>query len=87
MEIVELLVENGANVNSKGLADWTPLHLAAQNNKEQIVQLLIANGAEVNPYTSSGFGGTPLDVANDKIADLLRKHGGKTGEELKAEQN
>ena len=85
MEIVELLVENGANVNSKGLADWTPLHLAAQNNKEQIVQLLIANGAEVNPYTSSGFGGTPLDVANDKIADLLRKHGGKTGEELKAE--
>ena len=85
MEIVELLVENGANVNAKGLADWTPLHLAAHKNKEKIVQLLIANGAEVNPYTSPGFGGTPLDVADGKIADILRKHGGKTGEELKAE--
>jgi len=84
-EIVELLIENGADMNAKGLADWTPLHLAAQNKQEQIVQLLIANGAEVNPYTSPGFGGTPLDVADGKIADLLRKHGGKTAEELKAE--
>ena len=84
MEIVELLLQNGANVNAKGLADWTPLHLAAHNNNEQIVQLLIAKGAEVNPYTSVGFGGTPLEVANGKVANLLRKHGGKTSEELKA---
>ena len=32
---------------------------------------------------------TPLDLANlfnqSETADLLRKHGGKTGEELKAE--
>ena len=84
-EIVELLVENGAEVNAKGLADWTPLHLAAYNNNEQIVQLLIAKGAEMNPYTTSGFGGTPLDVADGKIADLFRKHGGKTRKELKAE--
>jgi len=26
-----------------------------------------------------------LKAADDQIADLLRKHGGKTGEELKAE--
>ena len=84
-EIVELLVENGAEVNAKGLADWTPLHLAAYNDNEQIVQLLIAKGAEMNPYTSPGFGGTPLDVADEKTADLLRKHGAKTAEELKAE--
>jgi len=33
------------------------------------------------------FGKTPLDKAEDysEIADLLRKHGGKTSEELKAE--
>jgi len=31
-------------------------------------------------------GKTPFDVAsNDETADLLRKHGGKTGAELKAE--
>jgi len=31
-------------------------------------------------------GGTPIDgVDDEQIAALLRKHGGKTGEELKAE--
>ena len=36
------------------------------------------------------FGGTPMDnakQANQKVTvDLLRKHGGKPGEELKAEE-
>tara|TARA_B100000745_G_C20052898_1_gene359147 strand:+ start:722 stop:835 length:114 start_codon:yes stop_codon:yes gene_type:complete len=32
-----------------------------------------------------GDGKTPLDNTNDEIADILRKHGGKTSEELKAE--
>ena len=53
--------------------------------------LLIANGADVNAKDEDGL--TPLDIAthpenpNDtaETADLLRKHGGKTGEELKAE--
>jgi hypothetical protein len=26
-----------------------------------------------------------LEIRTDKVADLLRKHGGKTGDELKAE--
>jgi len=30
------------------------------------------------------LGRTPLDNAPPEIADLLRKHGGKTGEELEA---
>ena len=30
-------------------------------------------------------GDTPLSYAKGETADLLRKHGGKTGEELKAE--
>ena len=55
-------------------------------NKE-IAELLINNGADVNAMDKDG--NTPLDVAEEfnqpEIADLLRKHGGKTGEELKAE--
>ena len=51
-----------------------------------VAEWFIANGANVN--AKSDFG-TPLDVAIEEnqteIADLLRKHGGKTGEELKAE--
>ena len=80
-------------VNAKFDDDgWTSLHLA--DNKE-IAELLIANGAEVNAKVASGpqQGLTPLDIATHpdnpnasaEIADLLRKHGGKTGEELKAE--
>ena len=33
----------------------------------------------------ANIGETPMDYAKDEIADLLRKHGGKTGEELKVE--
>ena len=51
------------------------------------VEVLIAKGADVNAKDDRG--GTPLDLAilfkRTETADLLRKHGGKTGEELKAE--
>jgi hypothetical protein len=35
--------------------------------------------------TQEKHGDTPLDEASAETADLLRKHGGKTGYELKAE--
>jgi hypothetical protein len=35
--------------------------------------------------TQGKHGDTPLDEADGEIANLLRKHGGKTGRELKAE--
>tara|TARA_B110000438_G_scaffold168089_1_gene160726 strand:- start:741 stop:893 length:153 start_codon:yes stop_codon:yes gene_type:complete len=48
---------------------------------------LIAEGADVNAQRDDGE--TPLDWAIEfketEISALLRKHGGKTGEELKAE--
>ena len=63
------------------------MHDAASNGHKEIVELLIANGADVNATTNRGE--TPLDWAinhkRTEIADFLRKHGGKTGEELKAE--
>jgi ankyrin repeat protein len=93
-EVAELLIAKGAdvNVNAKSDRDATPLHGAAFNGHAEIAELLIAAGADVNAKIKSGGrkGQTPLDLAisNDRIktADLLRKHGGKTGEELKAER-
>ena len=59
------------------------------SNEEYIeaVKKALADGADVN--AKNDIGGTPLHHAafrgKTKIADLLRKYGGKTGEELKAE--
>ena len=89
LEIVELLISKGANVNAKDHVSITPLHLVPifHNHQLKIAELLIAKGANVN--SKSDVNETPLDWAvhntHKEIADLLRKHGGKTGEELKAE--
>ena len=95
-DVAELLIAKGADVNAKESGLGTaPLHRAAFRGHEAIVELLIAEGADVNAKIKLGGlkGQTPLDIATHpdnpnasaETADLLRKHGGKTGEELKAE--
>ena len=87
-EIVELLIAEGADVNAKRTNGSTPLHIAAYFGHKEIAELLIAEGADVNAKDEFSKT-TPLDWASSRkhpeTADLLRKHGGKTGEELKAE--
>ena len=63
------------------------MHNAAWKGHVEIAKLLIVKNADVNAKDVEGQ--TPLDWAEEEkhteIVDLLRKHGGKTGEELKAE--
>jgi ankyrin repeat protein len=89
IEAVKGFLANGVEVNVKGGSIMgTPLHYAAQAGHLDIVELLLAKGAKVNviiQVEGGNFNGkTPLDRANSfnhiKTADLLRKHGGKTGE-------
>jgi len=86
-ETAELLIDNGADVNAKAYDGKTPLHHATKDHEIGIAKLLISKGADVNAKTLADD--TPLDwtILNEqlKTTNLLRKHGGKTGEELKAE--
>ena len=81
--VAELLIAEGADVNAKSDDGWTPLHDATSMGHKEIVELLLAKGANVN--AKNNYGNTPLDLASGETADLLRKHGGKTSEELKAD--
>ena len=84
IEAVKQHLADGAEVNAKSSGGRTPLHWAANRGHEEVAELLIAKGAEVNAMDVL-LGWTPLDYAEGETANLLRKHGGKTGEELKAE--
>ena len=78
-----LLVGCGPSASERAL-----LEASRKGNIEAVKQHLAA-GADVNAKKNSGR--TPLDHAitgkHPETADLLRKHGGKTGEELKAAGN
>ena len=77
--IAEILRKHG------GKAGEVTLQLAILKGQKDVAKSLITEGADVN--AKGLLGRTPLDWAiiggKNELADLLRKHGGKTGEELK----
>ncbi|MCD4783719.1 MAG: ankyrin repeat domain-containing protein [Candidatus Eremiobacteraeota bacterium] len=77
IEMVKLLIDNGADVNAKNKG-ITPLHGAAIGGKTDSVMLLIDNGADVNAKDKK-YGSTPLyDAAinsNLEIAKILLDNG------------
>lgn len=60
-KFVELLLENGANVNFSNESGYTALHWAAYQGNDRIVDLLIRNGAKINSRNINGW--TPLHEA------------------------
>ena len=87
IESVKQQLAAGTNANAKDENRWIPLHYAAKYGRKETIELLIAKGADMN--ANSDDYGTPLNWAiNGRQAEtinFLRKHGGKTREELKAE--
>lgn len=81
-EIVEALIENGADINIKGYFGYTALHEACRKNNIDIVNILIKNGADVN-IKSGRYGFMPLYLAcennYEEIIDILIKNGANLG--------
>jgi cytohesin len=90
-EVAELLIAEGADVNALALDGSTPLHYAAWNGYKEVAEILIDNGADLNVINNE-IAGTPFITALDwaiqqgktETADLLRKHGGMTAQELRS---
>ena len=75
-EIVELLIAKGADVNAKDVRSSTPLDMAISF----MMRKLTADQRAAAPFL-----GIDKYFDLNEIGELLRKHGGKTGAELKAE--
>lgn len=75
----QLLLEKGADIESKNPNDGTPLILAAREKHKAVMQVLIGKGANVN--AASKFGNTPLIFAvkwgEESMITLLLEKGAK----------
>jgi uncharacterized protein len=63
--IVEFLISSGADVNQRGVNDYTPLHYAAARNDPSAIELLVSNGADLAAQTRIDDFTTPLEEAQN----------------------
>jgi ankyrin repeat protein len=54
IEIISLLLERGADINSKSNHDETILHMACYCNNFPIVEFLLEKGADINSKNNKG---------------------------------
>ena len=82
-----ILLTTIAAVLLVGCGPRISIHKAAWDGNTEAVKQHLNAGTDVNAKDKKDY--TPLDWAiqldQTETADFLRKHGGKTGEELKAE--
>ena len=51
IEVVKILLNNGADMNAKTEDGHTPLHWAASHGHTEIVKIFLNNGADMNAKT------------------------------------
>ena len=78
VDVFKLVVEHGADVNSKGAVDITALHVAAISNRAAAIEALVEAGANTEAKRESS-GSAPLHAAaiSGNLAAVLAllKHG------------
>jgi len=62
-EILELLLAHGADIQQRGMNDYTPLHYAAVQQDVKAIELLLRHGADPDARTRIDECATPLEEA------------------------
>jgi Ankyrin repeats (many copies) len=96
LEMVRVLLNYNADVNTRSNDDWTPVHSVSEGYQgavipnvyqslDDVARLLLEHGADVDPQISNVSGGTPLHVAiqlnNAEVVRVLLEHGANVGAE------
>lgn len=78
-DVIDLLIENGANVNIGTSDGRTPLHIASQQGHVDIVDMLLIRGVDVDLCTTDELGASPLFLAcvhdHSRVVELLLNYG------------
>ena len=81
VEIVQMLIDHGADVNAKGKNDLTPLHVVASLGHVTMAEFLLAEGSEIDALDCRNW--TPLHYSamggHSDVAEFLVNHGAKIG--------
>jgi len=80
-QLVELLVEHGADINCRDAESFTPLHFAAIHGKMQVVKKLVDLGADDNLTTLDGKDAAYLAELNEEteIEEFLKSNERRVG--------
>jgi ankyrin repeat protein len=62
-EVLKLILSSGADVNGKGINDYTPAHLAALRDDVEALKKLVKFGADLTIRTNIDLYATPLEEA------------------------
>lgn len=72
LQMVEQLIEQGADINAKADNGWTALHYAAKRGYVEVVKYLIEQGADINAKNNAGE--TPLyEASTSAVARFLKE--------------
>uniref|UniRef100_A0A915P6M8 ANK_REP_REGION domain-containing protein n=1 Tax=Meloidogyne floridensis TaxID=298350 RepID=A0A915P6M8_9BILA len=69
VQLIEKLINSGADINAPDFEGWTPLHAAAHWGEREACRILVENGANFDTLTY--FGHSVLSVADKSIEEYL----------------